>query len=119
MGEIEYDEGTAGRYLILSDEKQDFPTERLRVVDAEMRDGASGKPFPVLTLKGEESGAEFACAAFSRDVKACVAEWGKKTGGWGYVTFRKVAHSNRRELVPSEIQSPLEEPIVANRPDEA
>lgn len=114
MAEIEYDgDGSSGRYLILSDATQEFPTERLRVVSAEMRDGNSGKPFPVLTLRGEDSGKDFSCAAFSRDVRACVAEWGKKTGGWGFVTFRTLPHSTRRELVPCARQSPNEEVIAA------
>lgn len=111
--DFEFDETATGRFLILSDSQQEFPTERLKVASATTKNGASGKPYAQLTLKGEDSGAEYQMACYSRDVQACVKQWGKKVATWGFVTFEKPSIGNRRALIPCENQKPVEEPIGA------
>lgn len=107
---VVFDDVGNGRYLILSDQAQNFPTERMRVKSATMRTpNGGGKPYPVLTLEGETSGNEFQVSCFSRDVKKCVQEWGNDPTSWQFITFQQVEGSNRRTIVPCENQNPEEE----------
>jgi len=108
---MEFEDVGNGRFLILTDSNQQFPTERLKVLKAEMKKSSSGKEYPLLTLIGETSGNEFQIACYSRDVKDCVTEWGKNPESWGYITFKTTLITNRRSMVPCKNQNPNEEVI--------
>jgi len=99
--EFEFEEQPRGRYLILSDPKQEFPANPLKVVKVEQRKKGEVS-YPVLTLQDIKTGAEFQCCAFSRDVAKCVSEYGKKPSNWGTVRFVQAGNGNRRELIPAQ-----------------
>jgi len=103
---------TGERWVILSDAHQQLPVS-LRVVGAETRKTQEKKDMKVLLLKDAE-GAQFVVSAWSRDVAACINEWGTDPMAWGVVTFRYDASRGRWRLQPLEPQpQPTEERIGA------
>lgn len=101
---FEFDEPSSGRFLILSDAQQQYPEGTLTVVKVEKRQKGEGRVYPVLHLKAEDGGV-YQCCAFTRDVAACIKQYGKNPANWRGVKFQKSKDGARREIVPSE---PLE-----------
>lgn len=95
--EFVYDDAPTGRFIILSDLKQEFPTGPLTVKSASEKKNAGGKTYPVLVLE-DEAGVLYEVAAWPRDVKACIAEFGGKPTTWGPVVVARGL--SRAALVP-------------------
>lgn len=96
------------RFLILSDLQQEVPTGALKVVAREMRTTAStGKTYPVIVVEGD-SGDRYSIAAWPRDCKACIRQWGGEPLQWGSFELRRGA--SRYELVPRPMQA-IEEQV--------
>lgn len=105
--EFVYDDAPTGsRFLILNDLTQEFPTEPLKVVSAIEREASGGKKYPVLTLEAPD-GSTYDVAAWPRDVKECIEEFGGKPTSWGKV--RVARGSTRMKLVPAEKLTATEE----------
>lgn len=92
-----YDTQPGSRFLILNDLSQQFPEGELKVINAEHRKTSAGREYPVLTLE-DASGEEYQVAAWARDVKACIMEYGGVPTSWGPVMIQRGA--TRACLVP-------------------
>lgn len=100
---FEYDESSnENRFIILSDLKQEVPTGHLRVVKGEMRKTANNKEYPVLLME-DNDGSSYQVAAWKRDVKRCVAQWGGKIENWGTVHIALAQTGTRYELIPDDV----------------
>lgn len=94
------------RFIILTDTKQDVPTGRLYVMREEMRKTYAGKEYPVLTVEDEDGNA-YDVAAWPRDVKRVLIQYGNSTQGWndqGGIRLQKNSNGSRWEFVPCELQ---------------
>lgn len=104
-----YDNATTrngNRFLILTDLTQEVPTGPLLVVREEMRKNYAGKEYPVLTVE-DESGELYDVAAWERDVKRVIAEFGKDTAGWntqGGIMLKKNGNGSRWEFHPCPLE---------------
>jgi len=88
-----------GRFILLNEIRQAPPEPPLEVTRAEMRKSSSGGEFPVLILT-DADGNEYAVAAWKRDVKECLKQWGAKPDDWGQVAIVKSSTGTRYEIKP-------------------
>lgn len=96
---------SGSRFIILTDLKQEVPTGRLYVMREEMRKTYTGKEYPVLTVE-DEDGNSYDVAAWPRDVKRVLLEFGKDTKGWnaqGGIQLQKNSSASRWEFVPCKL----------------
>lgn len=75
------------RFLILSDLDQPMPKTRFKVTGAEKKKNAKGLEYPVLKVTDEE-GSEYLIAAWKRDVRAPLQEWGGNPLEWGFLEIK-------------------------------
>jgi len=104
-----YDNATTrngNRFLILTDTKQAVPKGVLLVVSEAMRKNYEGKEYPVLTLE-DEKGNRYDCAAWERDVKEVIHQFGTDTASWnaqGGVMLKLNSSGSRWVLTPAPME---------------
>lgn len=104
MAEFKYDDApTEGRFLILNDTEQEFPTACMKVVAAEEKMSYGGKPYPVLTLE-DDDGDTYQVAAWKRDVLKCIQQFGTDPLKWEEVKISLAVGGRRYELVPAAMR---------------
>jgi len=105
-----YDNATTrngNRFLILTDMKQEVPTGVLLVVSEEMRKNYAGKEYPVITVE-DEKGDRYDCAAWERDVKEVIRNFGTDTKSWnaqGGIMLEKNSSGSRWVFVPAPLEA--------------
>jgi hypothetical protein len=103
---VEYDtDGLNGeRFIILNDTHQDVPKGELEIVGSEVRTNRDSKQYPVLLLE-DTDGNKFQVAAWKRDVRACILQWGGKVPDWiaGRATVRLVLNDSKSRFEISPV----------------
>lgn len=104
------------RWLILNDMDQVMPDKPLRVTGREKQQTVTGKTMRVLTLEDEEKN-EYRMAAWKRDVRACLQQWGTNVDPleWGPVVVVMNQQGTRFILKPAEGSEVKEEKIGEER----
>lgn len=104
-----YDNATTSngnRFLILTDMKQEMPTGVLLVESAKMRKNYAGKEYPVLTVE-DEKGERYDIAAWERDVKEVIRQFGTNTDTWnaqGGLLLQKNPSGTRWMILPAPLE---------------
>jgi hypothetical protein len=98
------------RFLILSDLQQAVPQTRLKVVGRELRTNKDGREYPTLRVQDEE-GNIYTVAAWKRDCRDLIKQWGGEPLDWGYFLIKRGTH--RFELDVAFDQTTEEEIVKA------